>query len=625
MSDDFDPYHVWLGIPADQQPPTHYRLLGIELFESSADVIDAAASRQTAYLHQIASGPNRKASQKILTEVAAARRCLLNADSKIAYDQTLKTTDSSPQAPVDKPQTVKKKNAQIGKGPKESAPSDSKVTTGDSSGTKVFQCGQCKTRIRASASKAKSGLTCPKCKSQIRRAPTEAFAPINITPEPAGVGQTKKKKKPKPPVWAHPAFIVGGGTCLILLAAFAAIKFSGSATDNSNTAAGSSPSVTNDELTSAAGGVTSAFDLSDPNGFLVAPPQGSGDTQKPATPIPMVVDDSKAKFTGRWESFTTPKGFTGNGYRTTNDKNAKMVFPFTIRENGNYEFRLKSRISQAYGSTVPVTVQVGDHPAKKIVVNMKSASADPGYKFLAVTYITAKQSGTVQLNAAGANGKVYADALEILKRKPGDNGLIGYWSLDRLTKDSTVSDIGMLKATIKGAELVKGVIGKAAVIGAGDTLLVPKSIIGVNQGAVAMWLRQDSKGAALFLTTEGTTAHLSLRTNPDGQLRARIAKQSDAPVIKTNQKVEVGKWYHLVATWKKGAETVIYWNGKEIGRQKGTPELKGVSKVRFAAGATKGAKQTVSFDEIGFYNRLIQPNEVDSLFKRRKMAGTPSG
>ena len=38
MSTLFDPYHKWLGIPPDQQPAHHYRLLGIGLFESDADV-----------------------------------------------------------------------------------------------------------------------------------------------------------------------------------------------------------------------------------------------------------------------------------------------------------------------------------------------------------------------------------------------------------------------------------------------------------------------------------------------------------------------------------------------------------------------------------------------------------
>ena len=28
MAEKFDPYHEWLGIPASEQPPDHYRLLG---------------------------------------------------------------------------------------------------------------------------------------------------------------------------------------------------------------------------------------------------------------------------------------------------------------------------------------------------------------------------------------------------------------------------------------------------------------------------------------------------------------------------------------------------------------------------------------------------------------------
>ena len=41
MAEKFDPYYKWLGIPPQDQPPHHYRLLGIELFEPDRDVIDA--------------------------------------------------------------------------------------------------------------------------------------------------------------------------------------------------------------------------------------------------------------------------------------------------------------------------------------------------------------------------------------------------------------------------------------------------------------------------------------------------------------------------------------------------------------------------------------------------------
>ena len=28
LQEKFDPYHIWLGIPPEEQPPNHYRLLG---------------------------------------------------------------------------------------------------------------------------------------------------------------------------------------------------------------------------------------------------------------------------------------------------------------------------------------------------------------------------------------------------------------------------------------------------------------------------------------------------------------------------------------------------------------------------------------------------------------------
>ena len=83
-------YHLWLGIPPSLQPPTHYRLLGIESFEESTEVIEAGAERQTRYLREVSVGPDRKKSQTLLNEVAAARRCLLDAEKRKAYDEKLR-------------------------------------------------------------------------------------------------------------------------------------------------------------------------------------------------------------------------------------------------------------------------------------------------------------------------------------------------------------------------------------------------------------------------------------------------------------------------------------------------------------------------------------------------------
>ncbi len=56
----FDPYHRWLGIPPAEQPPHHYRLLGLGMFESDAEVIRDAATRQMAHVRSYHLGQHAR-------------------------------------------------------------------------------------------------------------------------------------------------------------------------------------------------------------------------------------------------------------------------------------------------------------------------------------------------------------------------------------------------------------------------------------------------------------------------------------------------------------------------------------------------------------------------------------
>ena len=89
MEDTFDAYHIWLGIPRKNQPPNHYCLLGIELFEESTDAILNAADQRMDHLRGFQIGPHSALSQKLLNQVAAARLCLLDPAKKAAYDRSL--------------------------------------------------------------------------------------------------------------------------------------------------------------------------------------------------------------------------------------------------------------------------------------------------------------------------------------------------------------------------------------------------------------------------------------------------------------------------------------------------------------------------------------------------------
>jgi hypothetical protein len=109
----FDPYHKWLGIAPKDQPANHYRLLGIDLFESDPDTISNAADRQMAHVRSFQTGQNSDVSQRILNEIAAARVCLLDPTKKFAYDVGLKEALRPVVAPVVNQRPVSKMNTQM--------------------------------------------------------------------------------------------------------------------------------------------------------------------------------------------------------------------------------------------------------------------------------------------------------------------------------------------------------------------------------------------------------------------------------------------------------------------------------------------------------------------------------
>lgn len=91
MAEPFDPYRKWLGIPPKDQPPHYYRLLGIATFEDDPDVIENAAARQMSHVRTFQTSKQHGAiSQRILTELSAAKLCLLTPERKAEYDDQLR-------------------------------------------------------------------------------------------------------------------------------------------------------------------------------------------------------------------------------------------------------------------------------------------------------------------------------------------------------------------------------------------------------------------------------------------------------------------------------------------------------------------------------------------------------
>ena len=90
VAEAFDPYLKWLGIRKTRSRVTHYRLLGLELFESDVDVIASAAERQIRHVETFETPELRDTCKQIISEIRAARDCLLNQQTREKYDQKLR-------------------------------------------------------------------------------------------------------------------------------------------------------------------------------------------------------------------------------------------------------------------------------------------------------------------------------------------------------------------------------------------------------------------------------------------------------------------------------------------------------------------------------------------------------
>ena len=184
---DFDPLHKWLGIPPSEQPPHHYRLLGIDLFESDSDVIESGAQRQMTHVRSYALGPNKDASQALLNQLAAARVVLLNPNTKKQYDHSLRQT-ALLNAPSVKEQLGK--NLDSTKAPFAAANQDRNVSVVvPSSFANAIPCPSCNGLLQITPDYYGKDLRCSYCEQGLvssqdgRELQTKSIAAIKTAPE----------------------------------------------------------------------------------------------------------------------------------------------------------------------------------------------------------------------------------------------------------------------------------------------------------------------------------------------------------------------------------------------------------------------------------------------------------
>ncbi|MBW3541614.1 MAG: PDZ domain-containing protein [Planctomycetes bacterium] len=89
QTDDFDPYHKWLGIPKGKRPPTFYDLLAISLDEEDAEVIRGAAEQRRRFVESKRGDGHEAAVAGVLYQIDEAELILLNSEMRRDYDRRL--------------------------------------------------------------------------------------------------------------------------------------------------------------------------------------------------------------------------------------------------------------------------------------------------------------------------------------------------------------------------------------------------------------------------------------------------------------------------------------------------------------------------------------------------------
>lgn len=90
MSSSLNPYVDWLELPDAVSRPNYYELLGVELFEDNERNLKGAYYRRVARVSVYQSGANAEACKNMLVELAEARDCLVDPESRQKYDQLLR-------------------------------------------------------------------------------------------------------------------------------------------------------------------------------------------------------------------------------------------------------------------------------------------------------------------------------------------------------------------------------------------------------------------------------------------------------------------------------------------------------------------------------------------------------
>jgi hypothetical protein len=133
----------------------------------------------------------------------------------------------------------------------------------------------------------------------------------------------------------------------------------------------------------------------------------------------IIVDDSKAKFEGKWVASTIAGG-VDDGYRHDNgtkDGKAKVTFLLNAEDKGEYSVQIAGVPNKNRSTKTKIEIVVGESANPATTVDQRSAPKIDGI-WTEVAAVTLKddQKVSIVISNEGADGIVIADAVRLLKK-----------------------------------------------------------------------------------------------------------------------------------------------------------------------------------------------------------------
>ena len=149
----------------------------------------------------------------------------------------------------------------------------------------------------------------------------------------------------------------------------------------------------------------------------------------------IIIDDSRAVFTGEWTPSTSQRPFIGQGYWHSGHTKTGVEVRYTadVPRDGNYAIRLSHNYSSSRSASVPVTIHHADGATTVQVNQTQQPDVDGIFCALGEFRFSAAKPAIIVVDAAKASpGYVIADAVQLVPV----NSTPGTLSSKLLPKDS---------------------------------------------------------------------------------------------------------------------------------------------------------------------------------------------